>query len=478
MIEKDDVSLFDQALEDRYIRSILEYEKLLEITSQALTESNFSTKVKGRLFRAIIIYWEEFESIPSMDLLEITIDELYGKEQASLIFRLARKISKLPAPEWAWIVTKIDIFVKSIAIQKTLFEASVLLKQSLLAEAESKLVNVIRDGGVISGKATNDLDLTKSSIYELAKNENNFCCPTRIYALDDQLRGLFRKELFLIMAPMNVGKSWAAVHFSVSALLSGKHVLYITLEMSKDRVLQRILQNISGTYSPRNEEDFERVVEVWGENWEDKEEITSRSLLDTDRVFTNLEILKKFGGLLSVKEYASGTAGIKEIEKEVALYDVTFGKIPDVIIVDGLMDIKYSGNTDNNRQRLGLSQVTRHLRRIASDYNSVVIVTHQGNRESIGADVVGTQHTGESIGIVQIADTGISLNQTKAENQLGKMRISVMRARNQKKWGMVEIWQNLDIGQFCQVSKRVDFDDLSDQEEEEQPRRRIRSRRS
>jgi replicative DNA helicase len=473
----DEVTLLDQQLEDRYIRSLLEYPKLLQLTSDSLEESNFSTKSKARLYNSIITYWSTFESIPSLDLLIVTIEEMYPGEQSKLIIRLAQKILKLPAPEWKWILSKIDQHIKTIQIQKSLFEASELLHQGDVKSAENRLVDSIRNSGVLSGAATNDLNLNKNDIYEIARSEDNFCCPTRIYALDDYLKGLFRKELFLVMAPMNVGKSWAVVHFATSALLSGKYVLYLTLEMSKERVLQRTLQNISGTYSPRFEDDHQKEIERWDENWQEKEKHQASSLFNVDQVHKNLSILKKFGGMLSVKEYASGTASIKDIEKEVTLFDVTFGKLPDIIIVDGLMDIKYQGSTDTNRQRLGLSQVARELRRIASEYNAAVVTTHQGNRESIGANLVGTQHTGESIGIVQIADTGISLNQSKAEYQTGKMRINVMRSRNQTKWGLVEIWQNLNIGQFCQASKILeDYEQEEVEEQEDKNRRRIRKR--
>lgn len=470
----DSAVLLDQRIEDRYIRAILGYPELLAITADMLSEEHFATSVKAKLYGAITFYWREFKSIPTPDMLTMTIDELYREEQARLVNRIATRILELPLPEWKWIVTKIDEKVRTIKLQKALFNASELLLGGEVKNAEAALADAIRSGGIIAKEATNDLDLTHADIHELARNKDSFCCPTRIYALDDYLRGLFRKELFVVMAPMNVGKSWAMVHLAASALISAKHVLYVTLEMSKERVLQRVLQNISGTYAPKNDDDHEKVFEIWNEEWDDKEEYKATSLLNTITVHKNVKILQKFGGMLSVKEYPSGVATVAMIEKEISLYDVTFGKLPDVIIVDGLLDIKFSGSTDLSRQRLGLTQVARELRRIAAEYNAAVVTTHQANRDAIAAKVVGTQHTGESIGIVQVADTGISLNQTKAENELGKMRVSIMRARNQKKWGLFEIWQNLNIGQFCQASKLIEDTSEEDDDNTTRGRRRVR----
>ena len=471
----DSVLLLDQKIEDRFLRAVMEYPKLVQLTAELLSRENFSSRIKSDLYTALLFYWKEFNEVPTEDILNVVLEELYPAEKGKLVQKLVKRLFLIPAPEWSWIVSKLDEHIKTIQLHKSLFEASELLKKGSIVDAEFKIVDTIKNSGLLTSESKNDLELTKSDIFNIAYEEDSFCCPTRIYALDDVIRGLFRKELFLVMAPLNVGKSWAAVHMAYSALLSGKHVLYLTLEMSKDRVLQRILQSVSGTYSPRFPDDLTKITQIWDSTWTEKEEYTARSLLNSSGVHRSLGILKRFGGVLSVKEYPAGTASVGDIEKEVILYDVVFGKLPDVIIVDGLLDIKYSGSTDSSRQRLGLTQVTRELRRFASEYNAAVLTTHQANREAIGVEVVGAQHTGESLGIVQVADTGISLNQTKSEYQTGKMRINVMRSRNRQKWGTIEIWQNLDIGQFHQASRKG----ADASEEDEKPtRRRVRGNRN
>jgi hypothetical protein len=149
------------------------------------------------------------------------------------------------------------------------------------------------------------------------------------------------------------------------------------------------------------------------------------------------------------------------------MFDATFGKPPDVIVVDGLLDIKNHAGSDSRQKQSGLSDIAKELRRLASEYNAGVITTHQGNRDSLTADIVGVEHTGEALAIMQIADTAITLNQTKAEEQMGMLRVFIARARNQKKWQMIRIWQNIPIGQFCQASELVEATYEDDEEEEE-----------
>ena len=114
------------------------------------------------------------------------------------------------------------------------------------------------------------------------------------------------------------------------------------------------------------------------------------------------------------------------------------------------MDLKLSNR--NRDYRHGLNDAIKELRAIAEEYDCSVVATHQGNRQAMDARTITARHVGESLGVMQTADTAISLNQTNDEYQLAKMRIFIMRARNQRKWGLIEILQNLEIGQFCQAS--------------------------
>lgn len=462
----DDTLLLDLAIEDRFLRALIGYPRLTLLVKDHIGEAQFSTVHKARLYRAILFYYSHYCEIPSdgrlkehkeipPDILKVTVEEMFRGEQSLLITQVLERVVSLPLPEWHWIVSKIDEYVFSIRLQKSMFEASGLLKAGNLRASQDALVAAIRGGGLVRSKSSDDLDLSSERLVELAYDEGMFCTPTRIYALDEDIKGLYRKELFVIMSPTNVGKSWSMVHLAASSLISGKFVLYFTLEMSKDRVLQRILQNISGAVRPRAEE-VSRAVEVWDEDWEDKEEMKVRSLLDVKLTSQQLEILRGFKGRLSISQYASGSIAVDTLEKDIERFDVTFGKLPDVVLVDGLMDLKNVVSSDSSSYRIGLGTATRDMRRLACDYQCAMVATHQSNRASLNAESVGLEHTGESLAIMQIADAAASLQQTKEEYSLDILRMKLIRHRSQRKWGTYKIWQNLDLGQFCQHSEKVE----------------------
>ena len=450
--------LLDQDIEDRYFRSLMAHPKLGELTFNQLKPEHFSTTHKAKLFSALRFYWENYDDIPSRDILEITLEELYDDNSVMIIKRLLVRLDKLPIPEWKWILSKLDIYIKTIKLRKALFESSKLLEADAFEEAQDKIVEVVRSVGLLDSGVPNDLLLTKSDIFELAETEDLFIAPTRIYALDDVLYGFFRKEVFVLMAPLNVGKSWFMLNSAVSMLLSGKKVLYFTLEMARERVLERFLRMISGTVKPITGHELKRVIKLWKDAGvdEEKEDYEAPSLLNTKKVFGHLQVLKKFGGIFVVKEYPSGEAKVADIEKDINLFVATHGVPPDIVFIDGLTDMYHTISSDENRQRIGMTSTIKKLRRLAKEENCGIVISHQANRAGLKANIVGVEHTSEALGIMQVADTAVSLSQSKEENRDQKIRAFIMRSRNTAKWQAVRIYQNLDIGQFCLASHKID----------------------
>jgi len=453
--------LLDQAIEDRFFRALFEYKELARIAIPQLVAENFSSKYKAVLFEGLRVYWECYAELPTMDLLAITLRELYGVEVGALGYRVAENIMRLPVPELSWVLRKIDEWIKTIQLRKCLFETSDLLDRKDLDRAQDNLIKAIRNFGLSQSRMRDDLKLSKEDIIKISSVEDLFVCPTRIYALDKVLRGFFKKEVFVLLAPLNVGKSWFMVHCAVSALLSGCGVLYFTLEMGKERVLERLLMNVSAAVKPRGADEIVRAVRVWKNaavSSVDKVELETHTLFDTEAVLKAVAVLSRFGGKLSVKEYASGEATVSDFYRDIYSFLIAHDRPPDVIFVDGLLDMKLSVALDEGRQRLSLIRTLRDLRKLSADENCAVVLTHQSNRQGIKAKTVDVQHTGEALGIMQVADTAVSLTQSKDLHNNEQMDLYVIRSRNTEKWAKVRIYQKFEIGQFCLASEEVKND--------------------
>ncbi|BCU98333.1 MAG: hypothetical protein CM15mV21_1020 [Eurybiavirus sp.] len=97
--------------------------------------------------------------------------------------------------------------------------------------------------------------------------------------------GLPNKTLNVALAGTGVGKSLFMCHCASSALLQGKNVLYITLEMAEEKIAERIDSNLLNC-------DIQNITELPKIMFENK--------------VTN--IAKKTQGSLVIKEYPTASA--------------------------------------------------------------------------------------------------------------------------------------------------------------------------
>ena len=140
--------------------------------------------------------------------------------------------------------------------------------------------------------------------------------------------GLPSKTLNIALAGTGVGKSLFMCHVASSALLNGKNVLYITLEMAEEKIAERIDANLLNV-------PIQEIVELPKVMFENK--------------VTNLA--QKTQGTLIIKEYPTASAHsghFKALLNELALKK-SFR--PDIIFIDYLnicASSRYRGNSTVN----------------------------------------------------------------------------------------------------------------------------------
>ena len=447
----------NQKLEDRILKGLLDYKKLYPSIVGCIDAGSFSTAYKSSLYRHMVKYWNEHKLAPTVDALKCEIESEGITGQVSLTVKTLDRIAELPKQEWSWLASKITTTIKIVNLQKAIYEASQYIQSDNAAKGyergKKSIIDAITRSGLVSDGLSDELDISRESIIDLFDDDTtSFCCPTRIPPLDSEIQGLFRKELLVCLAPLNIGKSWFMMHIAVNALLSGKAVLYFTCEMSAERVRQRILTNICGLVSPNGDSKMREMNVKRLNGVEDEyptdEIVKFRTHKDIDFIESQLKFLKRFGGALSIREYPSGACSTANIRQDFDGFDVGFNRPPDVVIVDGLGDLRYDSMSEKEGLRFALSKATKELRSLASEENCAVVASTQTNRQGLKSEHLGAHHVGESLGIMQVCDTAIALSQSSNERQYGIMQLKVIRARNQRRDGAVEIFQDLGAGQF------------------------------
>lgn len=231
-------------------------------------------------------------------------------------------------------------------------------------------------------------------------------------SIDDNIKGggYLRGEIFSVMAPSGTGKSLYLTGMAAANALRGKKVVYISLELSEDRVAERFDTMLTGC----------NIKYLYAE----KEE-----------VFTALDsMLEEQKGInpIIIKFFPGKTADVNTIRAYLA--QLKFHNFcPDLVIVDYIGMMKdYPGiPVFESRERL-----VTDLRALANEGDKFMCGTAmQPNRNAKEAQKVGrieTEHTGASVDQINALDGFLALMQNEAEYAMNLGRGSVLKQRSGK----------------------------------------------
>ena len=220
--------------------------------------------------------------------------------------------------------------------------------------------------------------------------------------------GLPNKTLNVALAGTGVGKSLFMCHVASSALLQGKNVLYITLEMAEEKIAERIDANLLN-------------VNI--------QDITDLPKPMFDSKVTNLA--KKTQGTLIIKEYPTASAHsghFKALLQELALKK-SFK--PDIIFVDYLnicASSRYRGNSTVNSYSY-IKAIAEELRGLAVEANLPIVSATQTTRSGYGSSDVELTDTSESFGLPATADLMFALISTDDLEPLGQIVVKQLKNR-------------------------------------------------
>jgi replicative DNA helicase len=220
--------------------------------------------------------------------------------------------------------------------------------------------------------------------------------------------GLPNKTLNIALAGTGVGKSLFMCHVAASALLGGKNVLYITLEMAEEKIAERIDANLLNV-------PIQEITELPKVMFEDK--VT--------------KLANRTQGSLIIKEYptASAHAGhFRSLLNELALKK-SFR--PDIIFVDYLnicASERYRAGSNVNSYTV-VKAIAEELRGLACEANVPIVSATQTTRSGYGSSDVELTDTSESFGLPATADLMFALISTEDLEGLGQIMVKQLKNR-------------------------------------------------
>ena len=212
--------------------------------------------------------------------------------------------------------------------------------------------------------------------------------------------GLVRKTLNIALAGTGVGKSLFMCHCASHNLVSGKNVLYITMEMSEEKIAERIDANLLNVT------------------------VDELTILPKDAYDKKINRVKeKTVGKLIIKEYPTASAGSAHFRHLINELRIKRNFIPDIIYIDYLniccsSRIRSGSNVNSYTY---IKAIAEELRGLAVEFNVPVVSATQTTRSGYGNSDVELTDTAESFGLPATADLMFALvssEQFEAVNQI------------------------------------------------------------
>lgn len=369
--------------------AVLINEEVLADVTEFVKERDFYDKRHAAIYSAMLRLFERHKPV---DLLTVT-DELKKKDDLTEVggtSYLTELTNYVPTAAHAAAYAEL---VAQKAVRRRLIRASGEISeygydeetdvQELLQMAEQELF-AVSDESLKQDLVSMETILTESfdRLEELHRNKGALRgVRTGWRDLDNMTAGLQRSDLIILAARPAMGKTTLVTNLAYNvATLAKQSVLFFSLEMSKEQLVDRMLADASG-------------VDAWN--------IRTGNLSDDD--FSKLS--EAMGEMAEAPIYLDDTPGLSVLEMRTkarrAAHDAPLG----LIIVDYLQLMSGSPSTQGNRVQ-EVSEISRGLKLIARELNVPVIALSQLSRsvESRSPQVPQLADLRESGSIEQDAD--------------------------------------------------------------------------
>jgi len=379
---------WNQAMQERIMQAMIVDKDwaggFLEVFSpDFFDEDSMHLQALSKLY---VKHHQKYKEFPSVDLLASMVNESFN-DDISIKSRVEMFLNDVKAnkhlSDLKYAKEKALDWCKKQKTYQTVLEATSYVDQGNYDLVVQKIKEVSSFGITQS----QGLDYTEEFDRRYSK-EARVPISTGIAEIDQKTilnGGLAAKEIGIVVAPTNHGKSHLLIQFGAEALLREKTVFHFTMEMPEEYVALRYDSYITKI------------------NCSDLEE-------NKDIVRGEIEELKANGvlGKLIIKEYPSGVPTVGTLRSFIEKMAYKNLK-PDVIIVDYAALVRSTEKHEHTRIELQL--IIRELRALAKEMGCPIWTALQSNKDGTKTGVVDETNLAESYAQAAEADFILGLFQ-------------------------------------------------------------------
>lgn len=396
------------------LSSLLKNEPYMRKVLAFLKPEYFVNQNIRAIFENIHAFIEKYNVPPTIQSLEIDMEpmEISEGDNKEIKDFLKEMDTVQDGVTMEWLISSTENFCKERAIYNALYQCIKIADDKTGKEKLDKnaIPELLRDALGVSFDTNVGHDYLDSLVkrYEYYHNKDERIAFDLTIMNQITGGGIPKKSLSIVAAPTGGGKSIFLCHHAANCLRQNKNVLYITLEMSEERIAERIDANLMNI------------------------KLNDLRILPFDiyeKKFKRCTDAMK--GKLIIKEYPTGTANSLNFRHLIDELKMKQEFVPDVVIIDYLnicASSRYKANSNLNSYTL-IKAIAEELRGLAVEYNVQLFSATQVNRQGFNNSDIDLTNTAESMGLPATADFFIALISTDELDGLNQVLFKQLKNR-------------------------------------------------
>ena len=393
------------------LRNLIYNEEYARKVIPFIKDEYFEDQNQKIIFQEILSFIEKYNKLATKEILSIEVEKRNDindtnfKEVVDIISSLEDEVGEID-----WLIDSTEKWCRDRAIYLALMESIQLADGKDESKGRDAIPNILSDALSVSfdNHVGHDYLQDYEKRFETYHKKEDRIPFDLEYFNKITKGGLPNKTLNIALAGTGVGKSLFMCHVASSALIEGKNVLYITLEMAEEKIAERIDANLLNV-------NIQDIIDLPKPMFDTKVEALS----------------KKTQGTLIIKEYPTASAHsghFKGLLNELALKK-SFR--PDIIFVDYLnicASSRYRANSNVNSYSY-IKAIAEELRGLAVEANVPILSATQTTRSGYSSSDVDLTDTSESFGLPATADLMFALISTEELEGLNQILVKQLKNR-------------------------------------------------
>lgn len=398
-------------LEKQILARLIHDEEFLRKTLPFLKEEYFNNRIDRIVYTFISEYVKKYNNCPSKTALLVEADTGTGLNQEEHE-QIVDSIGKLKEDntDRQWLLDQTEKFCQDRAIYNAIMSSIQILDGRDTKNNKGSIPAILSDALAVSFDSHIGHDFLED--YEKRfefYHKKEIRVPFDLEYFNRITKGgLPNKTLNVALAGTGVGKSLFMCHCAASNLIAGSNVLYITLEMSEEKIAERIDANLLNV------------------------QVDELTVLPRDAYEKKVNrVREKTVGKLIIKEYPTASAGANHFRHLLNELRLKRGFAPDIIYVDYLnicasARLKYGANVNSYTY---IKSIAEEIRGLAVEFNVPIVTATQTTRSGYSNTDIGLEDTSESFGLPATADLMFALISSEELQDLGQMLVKQLKNR-------------------------------------------------